>query len=142
MITLKELMKDTDFNTLPADHKVNVLEVLKRINMVRSAYGKPMSSTSFYRTMAHHIQVYKDLAKQKKIPFDINKVPMKSKHLIGAAVDIYDEKKELYNWLKAHPEILDQANLWCEEDTTQPRVHFQILPYGSYKEGKSRWFIP
>jgi hypothetical protein len=43
MIDLKELIKNYAFSTLPIDHQGNLLELLKRINIVRDNYGKPMT---------------------------------------------------------------------------------------------------
>jgi len=66
----------------------------------------------------------------------INPGAPKSKHLTGQAVDIADDGK-LKAWLVARPEILEQAELWCEEGT-HGWVHFQIVPP---KSGR-RWFLP
>lgn len=61
-----------------------------------------------------------------------------SKHLLGCAADIADDGP-LKDWLKANPNILETASLWCEAAEYTPSwVHFQIVPPGS----GHRWFIP
>jgi len=81
MITLQELIKDTDFNSLDESVQYNLMELLNRINKVRAAYGSPMIVTSGLRTIEHHLEIYK-----KKGITDLRKIPMKSLHLSGACV--------------------------------------------------------
>ena len=134
MISLKELMGGADFNMMPSDHRGNIMDLLKKINDVRSAYGKPMTVTSGYRSMAQHLAIYK-----KKGITDQSKIPMKSKHLFGQAVDIYDPNKQLQKWVLANIPLLEKAGLWCEDFSATPNwVHFQIVPPFSGK----RFFKP
>lgn len=92
--------------------------------------------------MDEHIEIYRKNAEKAGIPFDKSKIPMKSKHLVGAAVDISDPKGELYAFCQKDKEkALEDADLWVEKDT-KGWVHFQCVPYGSYKKGKSRFFLP
>ncbi len=101
----------------------NLDKLLVAINKVRSAWGKPLTVTSGLRSDADQAR--------------INPKAPKSKHLIGAAVDISDPSGALYDWLKANPEVLEDAGLWCEERQGGWQ-HFQVIPPGSGK----RWFIP
>lgn len=138
MIDLKELLKGKDFASLPKEHQDNLLVLLERINKVRIAYGRSMIITSCIRTKEDQIRIYN----QKGIT-DINRIPMKSKHIICAAVDISDPKRELQVWCQNNQELLRSIGLWLEDFRyTQNWVHFQIMPYGSYKEGGSIFFIP
>lgn len=93
------------------------------INKIRSAYNKPMIVTSGVRSQ-------QDQAR-------INPSAPKSKHLLGAAVDIADSNGELYKWCKDNTKELEDAGLYCEEGT-KGWVHFQSIP----PKSKKRWFIP
>ena len=101
----------------------NLATLLSRINQVRTAWGKPMVVTSGLRSQADQAR--------------INPSAPKSKHLIGAAVDIADADGSLNAWLKADSSILEGAQLWCEERQGGWQ-HFQIFPPGS----GHRWFFP
>jgi hypothetical protein len=120
-----------------SDEQAKNLEVLcDRLNVVRKAWGKPMYITSGFRSEADHRRIYKEKAAREGK--SVVRVPMGSQHLKGAAADIFDANGALTRWLKANPDILEKAELWCEDDPATPRVHFQIFPP---KSGK-RWFKP
>ncbi len=138
MIAMKEIIGNLDISTLPADHQANLKILLEKINKVRAAWNKPMTITSGYRSKEHHIEIYKDIAKQRGQVFDLSKVPMASKHLSGQAIDISDPDGKLFEWTKANEKLLADIGLWMEEKDDQKRVHFQIVPP---KSGK-RWFLP
>lgn len=129
MISLKEL-NPKNFPTTP-EILENLTELLKHINLIRTAYGKPMSITSGLRDLEDHKRIYR----QKGIAED--KIPMASKHLYGQACDVSDPQGELMAWCKNNEQELIKAELWCEEGT-KGWVHFQIVPP---KSGK-RWFLP
>lgn len=63
----------------------------------------------------------------------------KSKHLFGAAADIYDPEGKIKAWLRENPKLLIDAQLWCEAAESTPGwLHCQIIPPAS---GRC-WFIP
>lgn len=134
MISLKEL-NPKNF-TLTEDEENNLVDLQARINIVRKAYGKPMFVTSGFRSKEDHKRIY--MEKAKKAGQTSVRIPMGSKHLSGQAVDIADPSGELYRWCKANEAVLIDAGLYCEEDTSVPRVHFQSVPPAS----KKRWFLP
>lgn len=101
----------------------NLKTLMARINIVRAAYGVPMTVTSGLRSIADQAR--------------INPSAPKSNHLIGAAVDIADGDGKVYDWCKANEQVLVDAGLWCEERQGGWQ-HFQIFPP---KSGK-RWFQP
>ena len=149
MMTLKEIIHDNiDPSKMNKDKLAQCEDLLKRVNIVRAKWAKPMTSTSGVRTWADHTRIYKDKAAKKQAPFldgiyDESKVPKKSKHLETvtdcAAVDIADPGLALTKWLKT-PEgnkVLEEAGLYCEEGNTN-WVHFQNKAPGSGK----RWFLP
>lgn len=134
MMTLKELLGKYELKDVPKEHQDNLMTLLERISKIRKDYNKPMKVTSGYRSMEDHKRIYK----QKGIT-DENKIPMKSRHLVGAAVDISDPKGELQKWCNDNVKVLEEVQLWCEDfNYTQSWVHFQIIPP---KSGK-RFFIP
>lgn len=129
MISLKEL-NPKNFKTTPEiDDCLN--QLLGKINIIRTAYAKPMTVTSGLRDLADHKRIYA----AKGVPEA--QIPMASKHLYGKACDIADPAGELYKWCKANEAVLVKAGLYCEEGT-KGWVHFQIEPP---KSGK-RWFLP
>jgi hypothetical protein len=138
-ITMKELLNNKyNLEDQPDDVQKNLGVLLERINKVRSAWGRPMTPTSGLRSMEDHLRIYRE-----KGITDPAKIPMKSKHLYGQAVDISDPNRQLQQWCKQNEPLLKAIGLWMESfDATPNWCHFQIVPYGSYKEGKSIWFNP
>jgi uncharacterized protein YcbK (DUF882 family) len=138
MILMRELIKDEDFESLSPEIQKNLENLLIIINNIRTLYDTPMIVTSGLRTMEEHLAIY-----AKKGITDKTKIPMKSKHLFGLAVDISDPNGELKTWCKNNEKTLKEIGVWMEDFSSTPNwVHFQIVPYGSYKEGKSLWFNP
>lgn len=133
-LTLKEIIKDKDFNKLPKDVQGNLMTLLERVNKVREAWGKAMVVTSGLRTPEDQLRIYKE-----KGITDPKKVPMGSMHLKGAAVDVLDPKRELQAWCKTNEKMLESIGLWCESfDATENWVHFQCI---APKSG-ARFFKP
>lgn len=121
MISLQELNPHSYSTDSTIQENLNSL--LHRINLVRLAWGKPMTVTSGLRSMEDQLR--------------INPGALKSKHLIGAAVDILDRDGSLKAWLIQNPKILEDSGLWCEANTVG-WVHFQVTP----PKSGNRWFIP
>lgn len=136
MITMKELVgSSTD---IPSAHQSNLADLLIKINKIRSAWAKPMTVTSGYRTKADHLRIYKALAAKRGVKFDETKIPWGSKHLSCEAVDISDPDGTLHAWCVANTALLEEIGLWCEVKDDQARVHFQTV---APKSGK-RFFNP
>lgn len=135
MITLSELLKGKcSLSELDEATKKNLYELLDKINKVRDRYGYPMIVTSGYRTIEHHLEIYK-----KKGITDKSKIPMKSNHLTGCAVDISDPNGKLQKWCLNNVEVLESVGLWCESFIfTRGWVHFQLNPPVSGR----RFFMP
>ena len=118
---------------LSNDVQNNLNDLLVKINKVRLAYGKPMIVTSGLRTTKHHLEIY---ARKGIYP---PKVPMKSNHLSGRAVDFSDSDGKLKAWVKDNIKLMEEIGLWLEDFTaTKTWCHFQINPP---KSGK-RFFMP
>ena len=135
MISMEELLnKKYSLAQQPAETQANLQELLIRINKVRKLWANPMIVTSGLRSMGDHLRIYKN-----KGITDTKKIPMRSKHLYGQAVDISDPKQKLQAWCKANEAALVEIGMWMEDfSATSNWVHFQIVPPGSGK----RFFMP
>lgn len=141
MISMKELLPNSiRLEDLEPATQANLRILLAKLNVIRAAYAKPMTVTSGLRSMKHHKQVYADInATRKKQGLPELVVPMGSKHLIGAAADIYDPKGELQQWCLKNVKLLEEQGLYCEDFAhTRNWVHFQHIPPRSL----NRFFNP
>lgn len=138
LITEKEYFAKVSIHDVPIEHQQNADELLVKLNKFREAYGKPMIVTSGYRSKADQLRIYK----AKGVPE--NKIPWGSKHLSGQACDFADPEGALKKWVRENESlVLNSFGLWCEHyDATPNWLHTQSVPYGSWKKGKSLWFIP
>lgn len=134
MISMSELLSgQCTFDECTPEQKKNLTILLEKVNKVRLAYGKPMIVTSGLRTMKHHLDIY---AKKGIFP---PKVPMKSNHLFGCAVDFADGNGELKKWVLNNMKVMEDAGLYMEDfSATKTWLHVQIVPP---KSGK-RFFKP
>jgi len=133
MISMEELLNHKYKLTDQSEEvQKNLAETLEKVNKIRLLWDKPMTVTSGLRTIEDHLRIYKN-----KGITDPAKIPMKSRHLYGQAVDISDPDLVITAWLKDDTSILEDAELWCEQGNKN-WVHFQIVPPAS----KNRWFLP
>lgn len=136
MIAESEIIGAQD---VPEAYKADLKTLLERINIIRAAYGKAMTVTSGYRSWNHHVEIYKKKALQRGVPFYIDQVPKKSKHLYCQALDIGDANGDLKKWILLNIKLLEDNGLWCEDfSATKTWVHFQIYQPASGK----RFFMP
>lgn len=135
MISMAEILNHKyKLEDQPEQTQKNLEVLLERVNKVRATWGKSMTVTSGLRSMEDHLRIYR-----AKGISDHAKIPMRSHHLYGEAVDISDPALELTAWLK-HGEgakLVEELGLWMEEGNAN-WVHFQIVPP---KSGR-RWFLP
>ena len=119
MITLDEILKGQSY---PLEYHENLMDLLKKINLVRDRYDKPMIVTSGYRSRAHELKMGRS---------------GQSDHCKCKAIDIYDPKKELAKWVHENQDFIASIPLWIEHtDYTSNWVHFTTTQ-------KSRlFFIP
>lgn len=133
IITLKDLLGSHKLEGLPKDHQGNLFNLLEKINKI-TFFDDSLSVSSGYRSMADHLRIYAE-----KGITDKAKIPMKSKHLSGMAVDIADPKGKLQAWCTANAKELERIGLWCEKFSYTPGwVHFQTAAPGS----GDRFFAP
>lgn len=126
-ISMSELMSGNLISDIPHSAQVNLEILLQKINLIRAAWAKPMKVTSGFRSMQHHIDIYRTKALRENKTFSMLQVPLQSKHLYGQAVDIEDLDGSLYAWCEANVPLLETVGLWIEKGT-KGWVHFQILP--------------
>lgn len=131
---MKELLSNqATFESLDKEIQDNLNILLDKVNKVRTAYAKPMIVTSGLRTKQHHLEIY---ARKGIFP---PKVPMKSNHLFGRAIDFADGDGKLKKWILENIKLIEEIGLYMEDFTaTKTWVHFQINPP---KSGK-RFFKP
>ena len=121
------------FEECTPEQQKNLTILLDKVNKFRIAYGKPMFVTSGLRTMKHHLEIY---AKKGIYP---PKVPTKSNHLFGKAVDFADSNGELKKFVNNNIKLMEEIGLWFEDFlATKTWLHCQINPPASGK----RFFKP
>ncbi len=112
---------EIDRNLISLTHKMESFSTLCPIPITKEKI------TSALRDLADHKRIYIEKAKKLGTPITAIRIPMGSKHLIGAAVDIADKDGSLYRWCVANENWLKECGLYCEKDTVG-WVHFQIVP--------------
>lgn len=131
---MSEILKSAKLEDQSPEIQENLNILLERINKIRELWGHPLTVTSGFRSMEDHLRIYRE-----KGITDHSKIPMKSKHLSGEAVDIFDPDKKLQEWTLANVDKLEEIGLWCEDfSATKNWVHYQI---SASKSGK-RFFMP
>lgn len=136
MLTLPEICQ-SGYELCTPVQKENMDILLYRMNVIRPIADRAMIVTSGLRSLEKHIAIYT----KKGIPKE--KIPMGSAHLRGGAVDLADKDCFWKNFCKTNEKLLKQVGLWVEHpDETPTWCHFQIFPYGSWKEGKTIFFKP
>lgn len=137
MITFEELQAVSD--PITGEDVKKAKAYLKKINEFRAECELPMVATSYFRSVDHQIEIYKRKAKNKQFPFangkfDMNKVPLKSKHLFFEACDFKDIDKKLAEWVKSHLDWCKEHGFYFEDfDSTPSWIHIQITPPKSGK---------
>ena len=142
--TREECMQKSDcrWSDLDSQTQKNADEVIRRVNALGCSF--PRLCSSFVRSKARQIDIYRNKAALKMFPFTdgtfvLAKVPLRSKHITGEAIDVADTDGKLKAWVRANIAKLEEDGLWCEDFAyTDVWVHFQIAPP---KSGK-RFFIP
>lgn len=101
--------------------KINPV-LVKALQAVRDAYGKPLTISSGYRCPAHNKAVHGAAGSQ---------------HALGNAADIADPKQELAKFLLNNLPLLEANGLWLENPKATPTwVHLDL------KQRTNRVFMP
>lgn len=124
MITLQEMMGDNKYDDLSDELKKNAEETLKRVNLFRKEYNKPMFVNSGYRTPEHNAAIGGS---------------KNSAHCYCQAIDFKDNDGQIKDFIANDVNILDRCDLYMEDPSiTKTWVHLSIRPT---KSGK-RIFLP
>lgn len=111
MITASEILKGKQ---CPANLQANLDELLRRVNILRGIYGKPMIVNSGYRTREENTRIGG---------------ATNSAHLYCQAVDFRDYSRDLSNWCLANQSVLEECQLWAELPSSTPTwLHLQSRP--------------
>lgn len=141
MIQLSDIIHEHDYDMAAYWVRINLNQLTDKAQLFEKAYGKPLRVTSGFRSMADHLRIY-----AAKGITDQSKIPMKSKHLFGQAVDVVpveDPIEHLHEWVNNNLGLMADLNLWFESfEASKSWVHLQTCAYGSWAEGKSRFFNP
>lgn len=139
-ITVLEYLGNTSLSSLPPEQVANLNTLIPKINDLLSRFGEFRKCNSGYRSMEEHLAIYSRInAKRKAQGLPERKVPMSSRHLVAAAIDLSDPDGKLQKWILNNVKVLEELDLYCESFThTVGWVHIQCLPPRS----KSRFFIP
>lgn len=128
MTSKAELLQGRD-KTFPGEyteeisHNLDIL--LQKINVIRAAYGKPMTVNSGWRPAS--------------INGMIPNAAKKSNHMIGCAVDIADPDGSLMKWCLENLDLLTATGLYLEDFRYTPTwAHFQSVA----PKSKKRIFVP
>ena len=100
MITREELLAKCFGGRPDGIHDVAIGDMLRRVNVVRKAYGQPMYVSCFYRTPEW------DRSKGRS---------GLSMHCQLRAVDFQDPSGALAEWCLEHLDVLEDAGLWMEK---------------------------
>lgn len=118
------LMKRATSESLSPDQVLNADILLKRVDVLLSAYAGPVNLSSGYRPAAVNASVGG---------------AAQSWHRQCAAIDLVDTDGQLWTWCIENLELCADLGLWLEDKRWTPTwVHLQIYPP---KSGK-RIFIP
>jgi hypothetical protein len=125
-ISMEEiLMGRAELKDLPQDIQDNLNDLLPRLNVIRTAYGKPLTVNSGLRRQSDN-DATANAAKS-------------SSHLVGMAVDLKDTTNEFWTWCVANLELIQAQGLYLEDRRWTPTwVHLSTRPPGSGK----RIFVP
>lgn len=128
MITMDELLQGRDKkypNDFTDEIKENLEKLLPVMNIIRTAYGKPMIVNSGWRPAAIN-EATPGAAKN-------------SAHCLGLACDIADPDGELMKWVLDNLELMKENGIYLEDFRyTNTWVHFGLRRPSSGK----RIFIP
>ena len=117
MISLQEMMGLNKYEDLTSELQANAQEELRRVNIFRGIYDKPMYVNSGYRTVEHNASI--GGAKN-------------SSHCTCQAIDFKDNDGELKKYISENPDILEKADLYMEAPESTPGwCHLQSRPIPS-----------
>lgn len=120
--------------TCPPELESNLLELVKKVNLLESMCGYKFIVTSGFRDKKDQMRIY-----NAKGIFDESRMHMTSKHFKCQAVDISDEFGKIKDWINNNVDAVEEIGLWFEDfKSTSNWVHCQTIAPLSGK----RFFLP
>lgn len=118
MISKSEVLQGREVEyPLTSTLLANLDKLLAALNVLRTAYGRPMYVSSGYRPGKYNVKAGGALH---------------SAHISCEACDFQDPKGELAKWCLQNLRVLEKAGLWMESpDHTKGWVHLQTRPVAS-----------
>lgn len=126
------MAEDTDGVTPKVLENLTIL--FQKMDMVREYFGKPISVTLCFRSMAYHLGLYERInAKRVAQGIDPLRVPMKSAHLYGMACDfvVKGMKCEDVRQMILKNDKLNAWNMRMENNGKDANwIHLDLYPPG------------
>lgn len=139
-ISVLEYLGGVEYGSISDEIILNINTLIPAVNELLEQFGEYRRCNSGLRSIEHHLRIYKDI-NDKRIKQGLTplKVPMSSKHLIGAAIDVEDRNGKLKTWCLKNVKLLEKLGLYCEAfEFTATWVHFQTIA----PKSQSRFFRP
>lgn len=123
MITLQDywMGRDTQYpDDLTPEIEANAAELIARVNKLLESFGEDRMVNSGWRPPA--------------VNASVRGAAVKSKHMLGLAVDLADPDGELDDWCMDNLGELERVGLWLEHPSaTKNWCHLQSVPPRSGK---------
>lgn len=136
-MTMLDLLGNNLISDIPQEFQRNLEVTRDRANELEKRSGLSFTATSGFRSLQHHIDIYRTKALKEGRFFSKLQVPLNSRHLTGEAVDIADPTGAIYKWAYENQNVLEELKLWCEKGT-KGWVHIQTKP----PKSDNRFFLP
>lgn len=139
-ISVLEYLGSTELASLPPEHIANLNTLIPKVNELLSRFGEYRKCNSGYRSMEEHLAIYARInARRKAQGLPERRIPMSSRHLSAAAIDLEDRDGKLKAWLLNNVKVLEELGLYCEHpDDTPTWAHIQTTKPASGR----RFFKP
>lgn len=130
------LMGRVKYEELSYEQQCNVNTLIPKVNELLERFGEYRELSSGIRTMKDHLRIYEDINNKRKAKgLAPLKVPMGSKHLVCAAIDLEDKNDKLKVWCVKNTHVLRELGLYMEDPSaTDTWCHLQCI---SPKSGKT-----
>lgn len=127
---IEYLMDRVKVEDLTKEQLENVNTLIPRINQLLEKFGEYRAVSSGFRSMKDHLRIYDEInAKLKAKGLPPKKVPISSKHLSAAAVDLKDSDDQLKVFCVKNTKLLKELGLYMEDPSyTDTWIHLQCIP--------------
>lgn len=125
-------------------HVIHLKNLLLKLNPIEAIYieefREPWKVTSGYRTAADQVRIYNEInAKRKLAKKRPLATPMRSQHMSGNAIDVYDPKGQVKHFIAEHLHLFEDSQIYFEAFQSTPNwVHMQSVAPAS----GNRFFAP